>query len=44
VLEKMREDSDFELVKSGVGNKLLAVVARLCLPPLHLYIEKNITL
>ncbi len=32
VLKKIREGSDFELVKSGVGNKLLVVVARLCLP------------
>jgi len=32
VLKKIREGLDFELVKSGVGNKLLVVVARLCLP------------
>ena len=44
MLGKRLDGSDFELVSSGEGNKLLAVVARLCLPPLHLYIEKNITL
>ena len=33
MLDKVREGSDFELVKYGNGNKLLAVVARLCLPP-----------
>ena len=32
VLKKIREGSDFELVSSDEGNKLLAVVARLCLP------------
>ena len=32
VLDKIRGGSDFELVKYGNGNKLLAVVARLCLP------------
>ena len=32
VLKKIREGLDFELVKSGIGNKLLVVVARLCLP------------
>ena len=33
VLGKLIEGSDFELVKYGNGNKLLAVAARLCLPP-----------
>ena len=33
VLSKRLEGSDFELVSSGDGNKVLAVVARLCLPP-----------
>ncbi len=33
MLGKRLEGSDFELVSSGEGNKLLAVVARLCLPP-----------
>jgi len=32
-LGKRLEGSDFELVKYDNGNKLLAVVARLCLPP-----------
>ena len=33
MLGKRLDGSDFELVSSGEGNKLLAVVARLCLPP-----------
>jgi hypothetical protein len=32
MLGKRLDGSDFELVRSGDGNKLLAVVARLCLP------------
>ena len=32
MLGKRLEGSDFELVKYDNGNKLLAVVARLCLP------------
>ena len=32
MLGKRLESSDFELVSSGEGNKLLVVVARLCLP------------
>ena len=33
MLGKRLDGSDFELVKYDNGNKLLAVVARLCLPP-----------
>jgi len=33
VLGMRLEGSDFEMVSCGEGNKLLAVVARLCLPP-----------
>jgi len=33
VLGKRLDGSDFELVLLGIGVKLLAVVARLCLPP-----------
>ncbi len=33
MLGKRLESSNFELVSSGEGNKLLVVVARLCLPP-----------
>ena len=32
MLDKVRGGSDFEMVSCGEGNKLLAVVARLCLP------------
>lgn len=32
MLGKFVEGSDFEMVSCGEGNKLLAVVARLCLP------------
>ena len=33
MLGKRLEGSDIELVLLGIGVKLLAVVARLCLPP-----------
>ena len=37
MLGKRLDGSDFELVSFGEGDKLLAVVARLCLPPRRLF-------